>query len=203
MNRIYLVAGQKGGGAKSTTAYALAYQLARQERRTVLIDTDRPQFTAVVWQALRTKQLPFDIARCMIARDIPKHAEGYEAIVFDGAPHASVDTLTMAGYADIIIIPTKVAIADLKPQIELADDLVSKQIKKKKIVFLITQAGTPNEVESARATIKDRGYRVIQEDLRFSPAYSGAGDQGLSVLEVRYRTLRERAERVFTEITAI
>lgn len=203
MKRIFLVAGQKGGCSKTTTAYGLAYYLAGQNRRTVFIDTDRPQFSGVVFETLRKTEPPFDVARCMSMRDVPKHAEDYEAIVFDGAPHASADTLAMARLADLIIIPTKVAIIDLKPQIELADELVEQGIKSKTIVFLIAQAGTEAEVRAARATIEKRQYRVIREDLRNSPAYSGAGDQGLSVLEVRYPTLKARAERVFAEIAAI
>ncbi|MNF07193.1 hypothetical protein D3C80_2073230 [compost metagenome] len=55
-------------------------------------------------------------------------------------------------------------------------------------------------MQEARATISERGYRVVAEDLCMRAAYSKMGDAGKSMLEVPYRTLRERAESVFAEI---
>lgn len=200
--KVWAVVGQKGGDGKSTVAYALSCFVAKQGLRTTLIDMDRPQFSSVLLGKLRDKEqeLSFDLVRCQQLRDVHKHAEGYDAVIFDGAPHASSETLTLCGYADCVVIPTRTSTINLKPALDLAAELVAHGIKQKAILFLICQALTETEVQEARATISERGYRVVAEDLCMRAAYGKMGDAGKSMLEVPYQTLRKRAESVFAEI---
>lgn len=198
--KVWAIVGQKGGEGKSFTAYGLADYLSMHGRKTALIDMDRPQFSSVLLGKLREQELPFELVRCMNQRDVHKYAQGFDAVIFDGAPHASSETLTLCGYADCIVIPTRTSTINLKPQLDLAMELVSEGIVQSRILFLICQALTEAEARDARETIESRGFRVADEDLRMYPAYGKAGDAGLSVLRVRYPTLRERAERVFAQI---
>jgi chromosome partitioning protein len=198
--KVWAVVGQKGGEGKSTIAYALSDYLAKHGRKTALLDMDRPQFSSVLLGKLGDKPLSFDLIRCANMRDVHKHSTGFEAIVFDGAPHASSETLQLCGYSDCIVIPTRTSTINLKPALDLASELVANGIDQNKIVFLISQALTHSEARDARATIVERGYRVLTEDLRMYPAYAKIGDAGRSLLEVQYPTLRERAERVFAEL---
>jgi len=210
--KVWAIIGQKGGDGKSTVAYALSYFLARKGSKTALIDVDRPQFSSVLlsklWDLEASKKtdgpvkpkLSFDLLRCQNSRDIPRISEGYEAIVFDGAPHASVETLNICRTADCIVIPTRTYTINLKPAFDIAAELTANGIDKRKIIFLISQALSDSEVRDARETIAARGYRVASEDLRTYAAYGKAGNAGRSVLEVSFPTLRERAETIFTEL---
>lgn len=198
--KVWAIVGQKGGDGKSTIAYGLSAYLAQLGRKTTLLDVDRPQFSSVLLGKLGDRELGFTLVRCQNLRDIPKHAQGFDAVVFDGAPHASMDTLTLCRNADCIVIPTRTSTINLKPALDLAAELVRNGIDKRLIIFLICQALTPAEARDAKATIAAQHYRVAGEDLRMYPAYSKAGDAGRSVLEVPYPTLRLRAETVFAEL---
>jgi chromosome partitioning protein len=198
--KVWAVVGQKGGDGKSTVAYALSCYLASLGRKTILMDVDRPQFSSVLLGKLGDRQLAFELVRCQNMRDIPKHAQGFEAVVFDGAPHASLDTLTLCKYADCIVIPTRTYTINLKPAFEIAAELTANGVDKRKIIFLISQALSKTEVRDARETIEARGYRVTSEDLRTYAAYGKAGDAGKSVLDVPFKTLRERANCIFSEL---
>jgi chromosome partitioning protein len=198
--KVWAIVGQKGGDGKSTVAYALSHYLSTLGRKTTLLDVDRPQFSSVLLSKLGDKQLGFDLIRCMNLRDLGKYAEGYEAVVLDGAPHASLDTLNLCKQSDCVVIPTRTSTINLKPQLDLAAELVANGIPQHRIIFLICQALSDAEARDAKATISARNYRVVGEDLRMYAAYGKAGDAGRSVLEVHYPTLRARAEAVFTEL---
>lgn len=198
--KTWAIVGQKGGDGKSTVAFGLSYYLSTLGRNTTLIDVDRPQFSSVLLGRLADKELGFKLVRCQYLRDLPRLTQDFDAVVFDGAPHASADTLTLCKEADCIVIPTRTFKINLKPALDIAAELVSNGIPKEKIIFLLCQALSQAEVDSARGTIAARDYRVVGEDLRTYLAYGKAGDSGKSVLEVPYRTLKARAEAVFSEL---
>lgn len=198
--KVWAIVGQKGGDGKSTVAYGLSSYLSGQGWKTTLLDVDRPQFSSILLSRLTDRKLGFDLVRCMNMRDLHRHAEGYDAVIFDGAPHASLDTLDLCKQADCVVIPTRTFTINLKPALDLAAELIANGIPQSKIIFLICQALSPAEARDARATIEKRNYRVVGEDLRMYTAYGKAGDAGRSVLEVPYPTLRARAEAVFSEI---
>lgn len=198
--KVWAIIGQKGGDGKSTIAYALSYYLARLGRSTTLIDVDRPQFSSVLLGKLADRELNFKLARCQQIRDIPRLIQGYDAVIFDGAPHASTDTLTLCKEADCIVIPTRTYTINLKPAFDIAAELIANGIDKKKFIFLISQSLSDSEVIDARETITARGYRVVGEDLRTYAAYGKAGNAGRSLLEVPFKTLKERAESIFAEL---
>ena len=198
--KVWAIVGQKGGDGKSTIAYALSYYLARLGRSTTLIDVDRPQFSSVLLGKLADRELNFKLARCQQIRDIPRLIQGYDAVIFDGAPHASTDTLTLCKEADCIVIPTRTYTINLKPAFDIAAELIANGIDKKKFIFLISQSLSDSEVIDARETITARGYRVVGEDLRTYAAYGKAGNAGRSLLEVPFKTLKERAESIFAEL---
>lgn len=199
--KTWAIIGQKGGDGKSTIAFNLSFYLAdRLGLSTTLIDVDRPQFSSVLLGKLADKELSFKLTRCQQLRDIPRLTQGFDAVIFDGAPHASTDTLTLCKEADCIVIPTRTYTINLKPAFDIAAELVSNGIDKKKIIFLISQSLSDAEVVDARETIAARGYRVVGEDLRTYAAYGKAGNAGRSLLDVPFKTLKARAEAVFSEL---
>ena len=98
------------------------------------------------------------------------------------------------------MIPTRTYTINLKPAFDIAAELIANGIDKKKFIFLISQSLSDSEVIDARETITARGYRVVGEDLRTYAAYGKAGNAGRSLLEVPFKTLKERAESIFAEL---
>src|ERR1700684_2122640 len=107
---------QKGGSGKSTLAVHLAVIAQTSGRRTVIIDLD-PQRSAAGWWETRTAETPEmveaepgDLRAVLDAA----RADGVALCVIDTRPSAGADAATAAALADLVLIPTRPAIFDLK-----------------------------------------------------------------------------------------
>ncbi|MBD9674940.1 AAA family ATPase [Pseudomonas sp. PDM21] len=203
--KIILVAGQKGGGGKTTMAYGLAYALAQRPRsRVLLCDMDRPQYSTALLNELRKMNYPdspplFRVEKVARLNELGPLAEGYTHVVMDGAPHASEETLRMAEASTLVVIPTRPSILDLQPQVRLAMDLVHRGIDKRRIVFAVLQYGSQSDLTAARQTIEAEGFKVAG-GLPYQLGYSRSNDKGLAIQETPFPTLRAQAEQLFEEL---
>jgi len=59
----------------------------------------------------------------------------YDLLVLDGAPHSTVATLKIAHAAELVVLPTGLALDDLEPSVLLAHELVKKGVPRQKIAF--------------------------------------------------------------------
>jgi chromosome partitioning protein len=100
---------QKGGAGKTT----LAVHLAVLAGDSLLVDLD-PQRSAAEWWETRSAALP-ELA-VGEARDLKSalSASGRAWVVVDTAPHAAEDARTVAEIVDLVVIPTRPAILDLR-----------------------------------------------------------------------------------------
>lgn len=205
--KVWLVCSQKGGVSKSTIAYGLAERLARSDtgHRVVLCDADHPQYTTKTLAALREQHglgpLPFQIIACKDTGAVGRAAVGYEHVVIDGAPHASQDTVHFARHSDVIVLPTRTAVVDLAPNLDLARDLEARGVPRSKMVFVLTQSPNKTETMTARDLLISEGWAVLEQDLHFAASFSTAGDKGRTFTDVRHRGLRFKAETLLDELT--
>ena len=107
---------QKGGSGKSTLAVHLAVIAQAAGRRTVIVDLD-PQRSAAGWWETRTAETPEmvetspgDLRAVLDAA----RADGVALCVIDTRPSAGADAAAAAALADLVLIPTRPAIFDLK-----------------------------------------------------------------------------------------
>lgn len=208
VQKVWLIASQKGGVGKSTLGYGIAHLLSQSEGSKVLIaDADYPQHSSFKLSQLRSdngiQALPFRVAKCRFLADVFQESRGYTHIVIDGAPHASRDTLELAKSSNMVVLPTNACILDLAETINLAAELEAGGIPRKRIKFALVKAGSKAEAESARATIESMGWSVADGDLRFAIGYSKANDTGRSSLEVRHPGLRHKANTLLSNLIAI
>lgn len=205
--KVYLVASQKGGVGKSALAYALGGILSADGESTVVCDTDYPQFTIRLLSRLREHHeggpLGFDVVACKSPAEAIRKAHGFKNVIIDGAPHASQDTYEYAKKASVVVMPTRTAIIDMTPNIELARDLESRGIPRSKIVFVLMQSPSKSETATARRILEHEGWAVLEQDLHFATSYSTAGDRGLTINEVKHRGLRYKADRLLAELTSL
>lgn len=107
---------QKGGSGKSTLAVHLAVIAQATGRRTVIIDLD-PQRSVAGWWETRpgdtpelVETMPGELAAVLdAARD-----DGVDLAVLDTRPSAEADAAAAAVLADLVLIPTRPAIFDLR-----------------------------------------------------------------------------------------
>ena len=115
---MYVVAllSQKGGTGKTTLSLHLAVAAERAGHVAAVIDLD-PQASAAGWKDSRPGEtpvvVPIPASRLSQALDLARSAEA-EIVFLDTAPHSSDVALAAAEAADIVLIPCRAGILDLR-----------------------------------------------------------------------------------------
>jgi chromosome partitioning protein len=107
---------RKGGSGKTTLAVHLAVLAQQANRRTLLVDLD-PQRSAADWWRARAADTPQLVeTEPGSLRDVldAARAAGVELAVVDTQPSAQLDAALVAGLSDLILVPTRPAILDLR-----------------------------------------------------------------------------------------
>src|SRR5260370_13494597 len=115
--KIIAVISQKGGAGKTTLAVNLAVAAELQDVPTVLVDLD-PQSSAKTWHDIRaSKEAPIVVSAQASRLDeviAASRSNGAELVIIDTAPHSESSALAAARAADLVLIPCRPAILDLK-----------------------------------------------------------------------------------------
>jgi chromosome partitioning protein len=139
--RTLAVISQKGGAGKTTLAIHLAVAAQQAKITSAIVDLD-PQASATSWKDLRTKETPVVVsaqaARLKQVLDTASK-EGVDLAIVDTAPHSESAALAAARIADLILIPCRPAILDLKA-ISTTIDLVKLAGKQ---AFVVLNAVPP------------------------------------------------------------
>ncbi|MGE0225601.1 MAG: AAA family ATPase [Acetobacteraceae bacterium] len=179
---------QKGGSGKSTLAVHLAVIAQASGRRTVIVDLD-PQRSAAGWWESRTAETPEMVEttpgelRAVLdaARD-----DGVDLCVLDTRPSAGADAAAAAAVADLVLIPTRPAIFDLKA-IGATTDIVRAAKVPAFVVLNGTQAargfGEAPATADARRALADYGIPVAPTSIGLRAALAYALVDGRAVNE--------------------
>jgi len=156
--KIYAIIAQKGGTGKTTLAVNLAVAAERAQLASAVIDLD-PQASATVWKDLRTTDAPFVVsAQAARLPQVLETARKANAglVVIDTAPHSENTALAAARSADLIIIPCRPAIFDLRA---ITNTIDLANIAKKPAAIVFNAVPTRGDViDQAREALE--GYKV-------------------------------------------
>ena len=192
------VISQKGGVGKSTISRLIASQYASNEWDVKIADMDLAQGTSTNWnrRRLHNEVTPtVAVEQFMTVADALKSAKHHDLIIFDGAPHSTRTTLDIAKAAQLVIIPSGVALDDLEPTIRLAHELKQNKIDKNKIGIALSRIGNSEaEVEEAKAYIRQSGYFLFDGLLQEKTAIRRAQDEGRSATETLYKSINDRVD---------
>lgn len=114
--KIIAVISQKGGAGKTTIALHLAVAAERDGKQTAVIDLD-PQASATSWGDSRETEEPAIVsAQSSRLGQVLEAAKkgGADFVIIDTAPHSESSALAAARAADLILIPCRPAILDLR-----------------------------------------------------------------------------------------
>lgn len=145
---------QKGGAGKTTLAINLAVASEMARKPAVLIDLD-PQASATNWNDHRGKQSPAVIsAQASRLPEVLATARAHNAqlAIIDTAPHSENAALAAARAADLILIPCRAAILDIRA-IATSADLAT--IAKKQAVAVLNAV-------SSRGTLADEAEEALK-----------------------------------------
>ena len=195
---------QKGGVGKSTLARLVAREAAAGGHRVKIADMDTAQGTCFNWLRRRSENglepeirvEQFERLKTAIAE-----ADDFDIYIFDGAPHASKETLAIARECDLIVIPTSLSRDDLDPGILLGYDLLDAGIPIQRIAFaLMKTTDSASEVAKTRTFIERANFKVLKGEIPQRTAFHQAQDIGQALTETQYPTLTEKADEVAQSI---
>lgn len=194
--------GQKGGGAKSTTARTLAAGFTEAGWKTHLADIDEKQQTSLKWCKRREDSglPPIDCGLYRRVDTAVKIKEQYHLLIIDGRPAAETTSLDVATESDLVLVSTGTTVDDLEPSLELARELTRKGIEKGKIVFTVAKSPSDAEGVKAQETIRAWGFRVLETVIPFKVGYGNALDAGRALYETPFKSLNATAKRLVEEI---
>jgi chromosome partitioning protein len=108
--------------------------------------------------------------------------------------------LEIAQKANLIIQPVGASNDDLMPAVKEFNALVKAGIKKKKLLFVLSRLSTLKEAEAIKEYLKDTDYSFTANYLLEKTSYKQVQNEGKSVGEVNYKTLRNQARELVNEI---
>ena len=174
------VLSQKGGTGKTTLTLHLAVAAEREGKTAAVIDLD-PQASASGWSDARQGESPavVPVPSARLAHALEAAATGGVSIAFiDTAPHASDAALASAEAADLVLIPCRPGILDLRA-ISMTARAVKLAGKPAYVVLNAMPSRAPNVLADARAAVAVHGLEVapVVTQQRAAYAHSLIGGQ--------------------------
>lgn len=151
---------QKGGAGKTTLAINLAVASELLRKSAVIIDLD-PQASATQWSDQRTKDSPTVIsAQASRLQEVLDTARehGADLAIIDTAPHSESAALAAARAADLVLIPCRAAIFDIRAIATSAD--VAALAKKTAVAVLNAVPPRGQLADEAEEALKTYGLSV-------------------------------------------
>lgn len=174
---------QKGGTGKTTLALNLAVAADLAGQSVVIIDLD-PQASAKEWSKSRSSETPVVISAHASQLDevlAAARENGADLAVIDTAPHSESDALSAARAADLMLVPCRPAILDLRAMSstkQLAD------LAHTPAVAVINAAPPRGQLaDEAAAAIRGYGLEVAPVVLAHRAAFVHSLTVGQTVIE--------------------
>lgn len=175
---------QKGGTGKTTLSLHLAVAGERRGKSVAVIDLD-PQASAAGWKDSRPGETPVVISiphsRLPQALQAAKDA-GADLALIDTAPHSEAAAMTAARAADLILIPCRPGILDLRA-IGTTADLVKLAGKPAFVVLNATPPRAVNLLADARDAVAIHGVEVAPVVIQQRAAFAHALTAGQTAEE--------------------
>ena len=180
---------RKGGVGKTLIAVHLAVVGERSGHRMLLVDVD-PQRSAAGWWRAREANTPLLVEKDAGGlRDVLDAAreDGIEMVLIDTRPSVEADAVHVATLADLVLIPTRPAILDLRAILGTID-LVKGSARRSMIVLNACPpargVAEASIVGDARRALAAFGVPVAPVAITSRSAFSGSLVAGLTAEEV-------------------
>ena len=175
---------QKGGTGKTTLSLHLAVAAEKAGHVAAVIDLD-PQASAAGWKDSRPGEtpvvVPIPASRLPQALDLARGA-GAELVILDTAPHSSEVALAAAEAADLVLIPCRAGILDLR-----AIGATARLAKiSGKPAFVVLNSIAPRAtsiIADAREAVAVHGLEVAPITIQQRAAYAHALTAGQTAQE--------------------
>lgn len=183
-------AGQKGGTGKSMLSETFSVEAARSGKTVVLADLDVAQRTSFEWGEARNRNGYTPRVKVVVVDPdgygdfgVRQASAGADLLVIDAPGWSDEKTLMLAGFSDIMVLPTGASIADLRPTIRLMHELVAGGVARDRIVTALCRVNGASEVKFAKGYLAEAGFSTLDGVLRDMPTYRSLHNQGRAASE--------------------
>lgn len=171
---------QKGGTGKSTVCAHLAIEAGKRQR-VALIDTD-PQGSLTAWHAARDDDRPVLVQGALEPALRWCRDNRIDLVLVDTAPHAATDAHRAAAAADLVIIPCRTGIFDLRAIGDTVD--IAAAAGTPAVIVLNAVRPRGNITEGAREALKAYGLPICPVTLGNRVVLADALIDGRAVQEL-------------------
>jgi chromosome partitioning protein len=201
--KVVAIASQKGGAGKTTLALNLAIAAELSGLAAIVVDLD-PQASAAGWSDLRESDSPAIVAAPVARLEHALRAAeagGADLAILDTPPHAEGAALLAVKAADLIAIPCRPALLDLRA---IGATAALAQIAGKPAFVVLNAAppGAPRLIEEAQKGAAVHGLAVAPVVVTQRAAFGHAltAGQGVQEFEPSGRAAVE-IERLYSWLT--
>jgi chromosome partitioning protein len=192
---IVAIISQKGGAGKTTLALHLAVASEGIGKSAVILDLD-PQASAAGWKDGRSSATPIVVAlpHTRLAAGLDAARTGRAALaVIDTAPHSEAAAMAAARSADLVLIPCRPGILDLRA-IGTTAELCKIAGKPAYVVLNAVPPLGTRVLDDARQAVSVHGIEVAPVTLGQRASYAHALTVGLTAPE--YEQQGKAAEEI-------
>jgi len=194
---------QKGGVGKSTLARALTTEATKKKLKVLLADCDFQQTTSHGWAQWRKQnniEPTINSQAFTKISDCWKVTKDYDLLIIDAPARTSQATKEIAEKADLLVQPVGASRDDLIPAIKEFNALKAQGINKDKLLFVLNHLSTPGEVLATQEYLQESTYSFIPVYLYERASYRQAQNEGKSILEVNYPSLKKQAQKLINSL---
>src|SRR5271156_6332950 len=171
---------QKGGTGKTTLAVHLAVAAERRDVPVAVLDLD-PQASAADWKDSRAGDSPsvtsIQSSRLRKALEVAESA-GAALVLIDSAPHSADAAVAAPEAADLILIPCRAGILDVRA-IATTARIVKATAKPAFVVLNAAPIRAPLMMQDATAAVEQHGLAVAPVVIHQRSAYAHALTAGV------------------------
>ena len=173
--KIIAIVSQKGGAGKTTLALHIATAAGTAGLSSAIIDLD-PQASAAGWSDSRQGEAPVVVAlpHTRLPQGLQAATDGgAELVVIDTAPHSEAAAMAATRAADLVLIPCRAGILDLRA-ISSTAELVKLAQKPAYVVLNAMPPRATQLLADARAAVEVHGLEVAPMALQQRAAFGHA-----------------------------
>ncbi|MDI2113799.1 ParA family partition ATPase [Commensalibacter nepenthis] len=174
---------QKGGAGKTTIALNLSVAASLKKKTSVIIDID-PQASITQWGDSRKKENPtvISVQASRLSNTLTKCLDNKVDFVFiDTAPHAEQSALLAARQADLVIIPCRPSVIDIRAIQSTID--ICKIAEVKYFIVLNQVLSRSNLTQDALDALKELKIPTVPVNIGQRIAFINSVTHGEGVME--------------------
>lgn len=208
---VLLIASQKGGTGKTTTAINIAAEFARLTFDVLIVDCDKSVRSSSTWADDRAQDASLPRVHAIqktgnVRETLKDLRTRYDYVIVDAPGHDSQEMRTAMTVADLMIIPVRPSQFDLDTipgmveLIETAQDL-NPALKATVLLTQVPTHASATEEEEARDFMRDYPQiRRIDAALKIRKAYRDSIPAGKGVIETSNSSAKAEVQVLVKEI---